>query len=264
MSLKNAGFVSIGVVAGFFGTMLYQPVEDRRDARVPLPAAVAASSSSVIASLPPAPPQRSASTQADRTKNTKAGEELMSRLQAALAPPPVGAFRDALAQLDSAALLASGMTQERFDWIMLRREEVVARRAMRPASDPYATRYVTDPDLDLRELIGAEEYAQFRVATGRFTTVGVPEVAPGSIAELAGLKPGDEILSYGGKRVFNVHDLDKVASENAAGTQVAVQVQRDGRTFTVAMPAGPLGLRRENVEEMLVRWRRGNAGSNVQ
>jgi hypothetical protein len=270
MSMKNVGFVGIGVAAGFIGASIFLLVNDsRRPHELPVALPPAASSFASMG-IPPSRPQSQRGTPepAVPARTARTPEEirqLAHRVLQALAPPSPEAVREADEQREAAQLLASGLTQERFDWIMLRREELVARQATQAPSNPQRAHYQPDPDIGLRELIGAEEYSKFRVATGRLTTVGVPEVVPGSAAELAGLKAGDEIVSYGGRRVFNLQDLDNVAADNTSRGSVSVEVKRDGHTFRIAMPAGPPGLRVETVEEMMARWgRSSSAASAVQ
>jgi S1-C subfamily serine protease len=72
--------------------------------------------------------------------------------------------------------------------------------------------------------------------------VRVMDVLATSAAERSGLRAGDEIVSYNGKRVFDPRELNTMTSQTAAGGSVTVEVNRDGQTMQVTVPAGPLGV----------------------
>jgi len=57
----------------------------------------------------------------------------------------------------------------------------------------------------------------------------VREVAPGSVAEKAGVRPGDRIVSFGGKDVAGPADLPGALRGATAGTKVKVKVVREGK-----------------------------------
>jgi S1-C subfamily serine protease len=63
-----------------------------------------------------------------------------------------------------------------------------------------------------------------------------------SPAEQAGLQPGDEVVAYAGKRVFDMSDLNGLTYEGTAGELVAVEVLRDGQPVQVYVPRGPIGI----------------------
>jgi S1-C subfamily serine protease len=94
----------------------------------------------------------------------------------------------------------------------------------------------------LRKDLGDIEYEKYLKATGRPTEVRVMEVYATSNAERSGLKAGDEIVSYNGKRVFDPRELNTMTSQVAAGGSVTVEVKRNGQTMQVSVPAGPLGV----------------------
>lgn len=79
-------------------------------------------------------------------------------------------------------------------------------------------------------------------ASGR--GVRVESVAPGSRADTAGLVVGDVIISYDGRAVSSVADLN--AARDAASGQawrvVAVVVMRGGRQVVLSIGAGTLGV----------------------
>jgi serine protease Do len=57
----------------------------------------------------------------------------------------------------------------------------------------------------------------------------VSSVAPGGPAEKAGVKAGDVIIEYNGKRVTNTTDLQKMVSATKPGASAALKVVRNGR-----------------------------------
>jgi len=64
----------------------------------------------------------------------------------------------------------------------------------------------------------------------------------GSPAAAAGLLPGDEIVSYGGKRVFGQPDLNAFVLEGTPGETVVVEIDRNGQRLQVVVPRGPIGI----------------------
>ncbi|HRP25626.1 MAG TPA: DegQ family serine endoprotease [Thauera sp.] len=58
----------------------------------------------------------------------------------------------------------------------------------------------------------------------------VASVDPGSAAEKAGLQPGDVVLSVDGRRIGDSAELPRVIGEKRPGTQVRMEVWRDGRS----------------------------------
>jgi CHAT domain-containing protein len=65
----------------------------------------------------------------------------------------------------------------------------------------------------------------------------ITSVTPGAAAARGGLRAGDVLLAYGGKRLAATDDLRPAAG----GEPVAAQVWRDGKTLEVKLAAGPLG-----------------------
>lgn len=62
--------------------------------------------------------------------------------------------------------------------------------------------------------------------------VFVGNVRPNSVAERAGIKPGDVITSVAGKRVKNMRGLDQLIDTLSAGDTVSVRFLRDGTDQT--------------------------------
>jgi S1-C subfamily serine protease len=72
--------------------------------------------------------------------------------------------------------------------------------------------------------------------------VRVGGVLASSPAEHAGLAPGDEVVAYGGRRVFDMRYLNELILEGRPGEPVIVDVLRDGQPIQVLLPRGPLGI----------------------
>ena len=58
----------------------------------------------------------------------------------------------------------------------------------------------------------------------------------------AEVKPGDQIVSYGGARVFDMGDLNSLTRQGNPGEVVTVEVKRDGQVVQMQVPRGVLGV----------------------
>jgi hypothetical protein len=139
---------------------------------------------------------------------------------------------------------AAGLTPERVKGIERRVEElrVAALQAQYEAQRTGQRVEGANIEAALRKELGDIEYEKYLKATGQPTEVRVMEVLATSAAERSGLKAGDEIVSYNGKRVFDPRELNTMSSQVAAGASVTVEVKRNGQTLQVSVPAGPLGV----------------------
>ncbi len=70
----------------------------------------------------------------------------------------------------------------------------------------------------------------------------VSSVAPGGPADKAGVKPGDVILEYNGKKISNTTDLQKLVSATKPGSQAALRIVRNGREQTLTATVEELDL----------------------
>jgi len=61
----------------------------------------------------------------------------------------------------------------------------------------------------------------------------VSDLAPDGPAEKAGIKRGDVVVEFNGKKVKDVSDLTKLAAETAPGSDVDVKIVEDGKTKTI-------------------------------
>jgi C-terminal processing protease CtpA/Prc len=141
-------------------------------------------------------------------------------------------------------LVAAGFAPDRAEWINRRTQELrmqamqaqyEARRDGRPP--PAETEAST-----LRAELGDQDYERFLAAQGRSTAVTVMGVLASSPAERVGLKEGDEIVAYDGKRVFDAAELNELTLGGAGGESVVVDVRRNGQTVQLVLPRGPLGI----------------------
>jgi hypothetical protein len=137
-------------------------------------------------------------------------------------------------------LVGVGFTPDRAEWITRRTEELrmealqaqyEAQRGGRPA-EPKT----------LRAELGDVDYERYLQADGRPTAIPVRDVLASSPAERSGLQPGDEIVAYGGKRVFDMGELNALTLEGVPGESVVVDVRRNGQSLQLVMPRGPLGV----------------------
>ncbi len=143
-------------------------------------------------------------------------------------------------------LVAAGFSAERAAYIEQRRSEL----ALQALEQQYTARRDGQPvpsgpnagETTLRAELGDDDYARYLAAEGRPTTVGVFNVLAGSPAAQAGLQAGDEVTSYGGKRVFDVRDLNQLTLQGTPGESVVVDVLRNGQPMQVVIPRGPLGI----------------------
>ena len=108
----------------------------------------------------------------------------------------------------------------------------------------------------LRQELGDADYERYLTALGRPTKVGVFNVIASSPAEQAGLRAGDEILSYGGTRVFDMSELNDLTVEGTPGQPVVLEVQRDGQNAPARAAARPDRHRRRAVQPPALRQRR--------
>ncbi len=159
-------------------------------------------------------------------------------------PEEIAAMRERVQKAEEDRIKAAGLTPERMQDINRRAEalRVAAMQAQYEAQRTGQKVENTNVDQALRKELGDAEYERYLQASGRPTDVRVTEVLATSAAERSGLKAGDQIVSYGGTRVFDARDLNALATQGAATGSVTVEVMRDGQTVQVTVPRGPLGV----------------------
>ena len=145
-------------------------------------------------------------------------------------------------------LVEAGFSPVRAEWI-LQRESELAMEAMQARFEAQrsgdmqamfdAARQGTSA---LRAELGDAEYERYLEAYGRPTTISVRRVLESSPGQNAGLLPGDEIVSYAGRRVFSYDELSSELLQGQPGESVVVDILRDGMPMQVVMPRGPIGI----------------------
>jgi hypothetical protein len=163
-------------------------------------------------------------------------------------------YEAAVEERDIQLLLAAGYAPDRIEWLKNRSEELKEQRRREETErlkrglpvhqGLMEMAYLHDGDIELRYEIGDDEYEKYLHALDRPASVGVVSVLPGSIADSVGIKPGDQIISYGNKRIFNAGELDAMAMEKrgTVGSSM-VTVRREGQLLHFEVPAGLLGVR---------------------
>ncbi len=144
-------------------------------------------------------------------------------------------------------LIAAGFAPDRAEWISrrtseLRMEQLQAQYNATREGRPFDPTAVLASERTLRSELGEADYERYLTAFNRPTSVAVRDVLASSPAERSGLKAGDEVVSYGGTRVFDMRELNALTLEGNAGESVVVDVRRDGQTIQLVMPRGPIGI----------------------
>ena len=88
------------------------------------------------------------------------------------------------------------------------------------------------------QTLSAELASKFDVAESSGVLVG--DIMPGSPAEKAGLKRGDVILTFAGRPLHKMQELQRLVAETRPGTSVQLRVFRDRQEQFVALEIGEL------------------------
>lgn len=92
------------------------------------------------------------------------------------------------------------------------------------------------------EQLGGRDYDAMLYATGRNNRVIVSRPLANSPAEVAGLRAGDAILSYDGKRIFEPRAIVEATASGERGSLTELRIERDGEELRLFVPRGPLGI----------------------
>ena len=90
--------------------------------------------------------------------------------------------------------------------------------------------FIQEVTSDIAETLGLE-------GSGGALVSSVNENSP---ADIAGLEPGDVILSFDGKKIERMRDLPRIVAETDIGTTVVVEIFRGGGLSTVEVTLGEL------------------------
>jgi len=106
--------------------------------------------------------------------------------------------------------------------------------------NPFNTSF--NSESGLRAEIGDIEYEQYLAANGRPTAVQISSVMESSPGQVAGIRPGDQITSYDGQRIFSTMELTQQTMQGVQGDSVVVGIVRDGVPMQIVLPRGPIGV----------------------
>ena len=90
--------------------------------------------------------------------------------------------------------------------------------------------------------VGEDEYDKKLIVFGVPNRIAVQHMSYYSPAKIAGLKPGDIVLSYGGKRIFNESDFNSMEIEKNEQNEIRLEISRNGELTEIYVPEGPLGV----------------------
>lgn len=150
---------------------------------------------------------------------------------------------------DSAGLIAAGLHPQEAAELRERWEEFwldhlyMVDQAKREGWR-YKPRYWREASILERELLdelGEESFDQMLYASGRPNRVIVRDVLQGSAAERAGLLPGDTIVRYNDRPVFDTRKLQTATARGKFGRSVRIEVMRGDNVVVLDIDRGPLG-----------------------
>lgn len=124
----------------------------------------------------------------------------------------------------------------------LRLEALYAQYDAVRTGEPQNFRDRVNSQDQLRDELGDASYERYLDATGQSTSVNIRQVMSGSAGQTAGLQDGDQVIAYGGERVFNTGDLNQLTLQGSPGESVVVDILRDGQPMQIYIPRGPIGI----------------------
>jgi len=131
-------------------------------------------------------------------------------------------------------------------------QEVYEARRNGESLDLFSNSLSAQPAL--RSRLGDAEYERFLVAQGQRTNVQVASVLDGAPGGKAGLRPGDEIISYNGERTFSMMDLRELTMGGEAGESAIIEIDREGVRMQLSIPRGPIGMNGNGANVRTMNW----------
>ena len=159
-----------------------------------------------------------------------------------------------LARASVQALIEAGIGEQQAAWIQERLDEIdlqqlyLSDRATRegwlnkPRYHKERRKYL-NAVTELRDEVGDDVYDRLLYTLGRPNRVAVRDIIQNSPAAQYGLQGGDEIIEYGGQRIFSSNELSSLVKQGDAGVMTLMRVKREGEIHDVYLPRGPLGIR---------------------
>ena len=153
-----------------------------------------------------------------------------------------------LQEMRTEQLVAGGFTEQRARQILEIEDEVrmaalqAEYEAQRDGEALNPWELLQGSQNGLRERLGDAEYEQYLLAQGGRASITVGDVINSSPASRAGLRPGDQILSYDGQRVFSMDELRSKVFSGDPGEDVIVDIERNGQRMQLVLPRGPMGI----------------------
>lgn len=112
----------------------------------------------------------------------------------------------------------------------------------------------SNPQSILRTEMGDDDYARYLEVQGQPTAVRISQVLSGSPGNDAGLQPGDQLISYDGRRLFDVGDLRRQTMQGEPGQDVVIEIDRDGVRMQLTVPRGPIGITGSGANVRNINW----------
>ena len=129
-----------------------------------------------------------------------------------------------------------------------------AHDAQRRGEDVDALSAMSRPQTLMRAELGDSDYERYLQAQGQATSIQITRVLESSPGSLAGLQPGDQIVSYDGERVFDVNELRELTLQGRAGEDVVIEIERDGVRMQLNVPRGPVGINGTGASMRRMNW----------
>ena len=137
------------------------------------------------------------------------------------------------------ALIKEVFNRAEMDKLYLRNQ---AARTGKPRGKAFMQQ-IREIQQNLQLQLSAENYDRMLYASGQTNRVEVSDTLTSSPAATAGIQRGDQILSYGGDRIYSPTALYQATTKGQAGELVNVEILRGDERMTLYVPRGPLGTR---------------------